>query len=71
MLFAGKRLNQPIKWHGPIVMTTQSEIANTFLDMRLGTFPPKCVHWNYRRLADKAEQCTIIGRGDKGRKGTK
>lgn len=26
MVFAGKRLNQPIAWHGPFVMTTQAEI---------------------------------------------
>ena len=26
MLFAGKRLEQPIAWHGPFVMTTQAEI---------------------------------------------
>lgn len=26
MLFAGKRLRQPVAWHGPFVMTTNAEI---------------------------------------------
>lgn len=51
MLFAGKRLDQPIAWHGPFVMTTQEEIAKTIGEMRAGRFPPKRVPWDYRKLA--------------------
>lgn len=52
MLFAGKRLNQPIAWHGPFVMTTQAEIAETFAEYRRGAFPPVRTPWNYKTLAD-------------------
>lgn len=48
MLFAGKKLNEPIAWHGPIVMNTQDEIRETFREMRMGTFPPKRVDWDYK-----------------------
>eukprot|EP00607_Mallomonas_marina_P010072 CAMPEP_0182418298 /NCGR_PEP_ID=MMETSP1167-20130531/2768_1 /TAXON_ID=2988 /ORGANISM="Mallomonas Sp, Strain CCMP3275" /LENGTH=310 /DNA_ID=CAMNT_0024592443 /DNA_START=182 /DNA_END=1114 /DNA_ORIENTATION=- len=51
LLFAGKRLNQPIAWHGPFVMTTQEEIQNTISDYRKGTFPVKRVPWDYKRLS--------------------
>jgi len=36
MLFAGKRLNQPIAWNGPIVMTTQAEVQQAFAEVRAG-----------------------------------
>jgi len=48
MLFAGKKLKEPIAWHGPIVMNTQDEIRETFREMRMGTFPPKRVDWDYK-----------------------
>lgn len=48
MLFAGKKLKEPIAWHGPIVMNTQDEIHETFREMRMGTFPPKRVDWDYK-----------------------
>lgn len=51
MLFAGKRLNQPIAWHGPFVMTTQAEIRQTFVEFQQGKFPPKRVPWDYQRLS--------------------
>lgn len=51
MLFAGKRLNQPIAWHGPFVMSTQAELRQTFAEYRSGAFPPKRVPWDYTRLA--------------------
>ena len=53
MLFAGKRLNQPIAWAGPIVMTDEYEIANTMSELRGGFFPPVCVDWDYKHLASK------------------
>ena len=51
MLFAGKRLDQPVAWHGPFVMTTDAEITQTIADYRRGAFPPVRVPWDYRRLA--------------------
>jgi len=48
MLFAGKKLNEPIAWHGPFVMNTQEQICETISEMRKGTFPPKRVDWDYR-----------------------
>jgi hypothetical protein len=52
LLFAGKRLNEPIAWHGPIVMSTQEQLRETFGEMRAGRFPPKRAAWDYKRLAD-------------------
>lgn len=48
MLFAGKKLKEPIAWHGPIVMNTQEQIKSTFEDVRAGKFPPQRVDWDYR-----------------------
>jgi len=53
ILFAGKRLNEPIAWHGPIVMNTQAEIESTFQEIRSGTFPPVRVPWDYHVIANK------------------
>jgi redox-sensitive bicupin YhaK (pirin superfamily) len=49
LLFAGRKLKEPIAWHGPIVMNTQQEVAETFKDIRAGNFPPVRVDWDYRR----------------------
>ncbi|KAL3826464.1 hypothetical protein ACHAXA_011273 [Cyclostephanos tholiformis] len=51
MLFAGKKLKEPIAWHGPIVMNTQEQIRTTLLELRTGKFPPKRVDWDYKRMA--------------------
>lgn len=34
----GKPINEPIAWHGPVVMNTQEEIQSTFNDLQMGTF---------------------------------
>jgi redox-sensitive bicupin YhaK (pirin superfamily) len=52
MLFGGKRLNEPVAWQGPFVMNTQTEIQKTIAEYRTGQFPPKCVPWDYTKLAD-------------------
>jgi hypothetical protein len=51
MLFAGKKLKEPVAWHGPIVMNTQDQVRETLNALRTGTFPPKRVDWDYKQLA--------------------
>jgi quercetin 2,3-dioxygenase len=53
ILFAGKKLREPIAWHGPIVMNTETQIQETFRELRSGTFPPVRVDWDYKRIATK------------------
>ena len=53
LLFAGKKLKQPIAWHGPIVMNTQQQIQGTFRELRSGEFPPVRVDWNYKEIASR------------------
>ncbi len=38
LLFAGKPLNEPIAWGGPIVMNTQEELSTAFKELDEGTF---------------------------------
>jgi hypothetical protein len=38
MLIAGKPLNEPVAWRGPIVMNTESELKKAFEEYRKGTF---------------------------------
>lgn len=52
LLFAGKKLKEPIAWHGPIVMNTREEIQATFQELRSGRFPPKRVDWDYKHLSE-------------------
>jgi len=53
MIFAGKRLNEPISWGGPIVMNTQQEINTAFQEYRQGTFLRKRAAWDYKKIATK------------------
>lgn len=46
MLFCGGKLQEPIAWHGPIVMNTQEQIMSTMNEIRSGQFPPKRVDWD-------------------------
>jgi hypothetical protein len=48
LLFAGKRINEPIAWRGPFVMNTQKEITDAFAAYQNGKFPAKRVPWDYR-----------------------
>lgn len=67
MLFAGKKLKQPIAWHGPIVMNTQEQIHDTFMEMRMGDFPPKRVSWDYKEWKSRPDgwEGNIPGHCDK------
>jgi quercetin 2,3-dioxygenase len=38
LLIAGAPLNETIAWHGPIVMNTEEELRQAFVDLREGTF---------------------------------
>jgi len=51
LLFCGKKLNEPIAWHGPIVMNTQPQIDETIRELRSGSFPPVRVDWDYKRMS--------------------
>ena len=38
LLVSGRPLREPIAWHGPIVMNTQTEIRQAIMDLRDGSF---------------------------------
>ena len=38
LLVSGKPLEEPVAWHGPIVMNTQEELQQAFAELRDGTF---------------------------------
>ena len=38
LLVSGKPIQEPVAWHGPIVMNTKEELAQAFSDLRNGTF---------------------------------
>jgi quercetin 2,3-dioxygenase len=38
LLVSGKPLEEPVAWHGPIVMNTQQELREAFAELRAGTF---------------------------------
>lgn len=51
LLFAGKRINEPIVWHGPFVMNSKVELQKVFRQYQTGKFPPERVPWDYKKLA--------------------
>mmetsp|Transcript_110895 Transcript_110895/g.155664 ORF Transcript_110895/g.155664 Transcript_110895/m.155664 type:complete len:328 (-) Transcript_110895:194-1177(-) len=55
LLFAGKRINESIAWHGPFVATDKKELMLAFRAYQDGKFPPKRVPWDYRKASAKPE----------------
>lgn len=53
ILFAGKKLREPVAWQGPIVMNTQEQLQQTFRELRSGAFPPVRVPWDYKSFSSK------------------
>jgi hypothetical protein len=51
LVFAGKRLKQPIAWHGPFVMTTNEEINVAIDEYRSGRFLKKRAPFDYKKIA--------------------
>jgi redox-sensitive bicupin YhaK (pirin superfamily) len=38
LLVSGKPIEEPVAWHGPIVMNTQQQLQEAFAELRAGTF---------------------------------
>jgi quercetin 2,3-dioxygenase len=41
LLVSGTPLEEPVAWHGPIVMNTENELRQAFAELRQGTFIKK------------------------------
>ena len=38
LLISGKPIQEPVAWHGPIVMNTREELIQAFDELKNGTF---------------------------------
>lgn len=53
LLFAGKKIGEPIAWRGPFVMNTDQEIMQVMSEYRAGRFPPVRTKWDYKNISSK------------------
>lgn len=51
LMFAGRKLKQPIAWHGPFVMSTREEILLAISEYQQGTFLKQRAAWDYFKRA--------------------
>ena len=61
LVFAGTPLQEPISWHGPIVMNTQEEVEHAFQELRNGGFLHHRAPYDYKEegaLATRLAQQT-------------
>jgi len=59
MLFAGKRIKEPIAWHGPFVMNSRDQLTKAFREYQTGEFPPTRVPWDYRRPSENMDKLNM------------
>jgi redox-sensitive bicupin YhaK (pirin superfamily) len=38
LLISGKPIQEPVAWHGPVVMNTREELIQAFDELKNGTF---------------------------------
>ena len=38
LLVSGKPIEEPVAWHGPIVMNTEEQLRQAYAELRAGTF---------------------------------
>lgn len=48
LFFCSTRLNEPVAWYGPIVMSTHQELLDTLDEINLGTFIKKAATYENR-----------------------
>lgn len=53
LVFAGKRLNEPVAWDGAIVMSLKEDLDVAVKERKEGTLLRKRVPWDYRKIAEK------------------
>eukprot|EP00946_MAST-07B_sp_MAST-7B-sp1_P004865 g4865.t1 len=51
LLFSGKRLGEPIAWHGPFVMSSRRELQKAFEDYQMRRIPRVRAEWDYKRAS--------------------
>jgi redox-sensitive bicupin YhaK (pirin superfamily) len=56
LYFGGRKLREPVAWHGSIVMNTAEQLQQAFRELRAGKLPPVRVDWDYKRIASKPSE---------------
>merc|ERR1712139_335965 len=53
LVFAGRPIQEPIAWKGPIVMNTQGEVNAAYKELRRGDFLRVTTPYDYKVAADR------------------